>query len=168
MIVVSNTSPLTSLAAIGEFQLLKTLFKEIHIAEAVWEELHAGGTKWPGGADVADAEWIHRHTVKNQLSVSALQRDIDRGEAETIVLAVELEADIILLDEKEGRHTAERWGLKPLGVIGILLEAKRLGRLQKIRPHLDLLRRVAGFWIQERLYNYALNLASEVPDPPEE
>ena len=74
MIVVSDTSPLTNLAAIGQFDL---------------------------------------HTVQNRALVTALQRDLDRGEAETIVLALELGADLTLLDEKEGRHAARRWLSEP-------------------------------------------------------
>ena len=49
MIVVSNTSPLTNLAAIGQFGVLSVLYHEIHIANAVWDELNAGGQRWPGG-----------------------------------------------------------------------------------------------------------------------
>ena len=60
--------------------------------------------RWPGGEEVAAARWIKRYSVRNQLLVNALMRDIDRGEAESIVLAIELEADLILLDEKEGRQ----------------------------------------------------------------
>ncbi len=43
MIVVSNTSPLTNLAAIGQFDLLRYLYTELHIASGVWDELNAGG-----------------------------------------------------------------------------------------------------------------------------
>jgi predicted nucleic acid-binding protein len=167
MIIVSNTSPLTNLATIGEFELLKLLFDEIHIPEAVWDELHAGGRDWPGRLEVASADWIHRHIITNRLSASALQRDIDQGEAEAIVLATEIHADMILLDEKQGRHAAVRWGLKPLGVIGIILEAKKRGLLEKVRPRMDLLRENAGFWIHEGLFQYALNLAGELEEGPQ-
>ncbi|MFP4033431.1 MAG: hypothetical protein ACLFTV_17895, partial [Desulfococcaceae bacterium] len=74
MIIVSNASPLTNLAIIGEFELLKFLFGEIHIPEAVWDELHAEDKNWPGSLEVASAEWIHRHAIGNPLSASALQR----------------------------------------------------------------------------------------------
>ncbi len=60
MTVVSNTSPLTSLAAIGQFELLRRLYGEVHIADAVWDELNAGGRRWPGRDEVASAGWIHR------------------------------------------------------------------------------------------------------------
>jgi len=63
MIVVSNTSPLTNLAAIGKFDLLQRLYTHIHIADGVWEELQAGGKPWPGYAQVNAADWIERHTT---------------------------------------------------------------------------------------------------------
>jgi predicted nucleic acid-binding protein len=95
MIVVSNTSPLTNLAAIGQFDLLRLLYSELHIAYGVWDELNAGGKRWPGCDEVAAAGWIQRHAVQNQALVTALRRDLDRGEAESIALALELGADLI-------------------------------------------------------------------------
>jgi hypothetical protein len=57
-LVVSDTSPLTNLAAIGRLDLLQSLFGRIQIPEAVWFELNAGGRSWPGRNEVADADWI--------------------------------------------------------------------------------------------------------------
>jgi predicted nucleic acid-binding protein len=161
MIVVSNTSPLTNLAAIGQFYLLRKLYDEIHIARAVWEELNAQGQRWPGSDEVAAADWIERHTVENEALVTALQRDLDPGEAESIALALELETDLILLDEREGRHAAQRMGLRVVGVVGVLLEAKASNDVSAIRPLLDGLRQTAGFYLSESLYQHALTLAGE-------
>jgi len=57
MIVVSNTSPLTNLAAIGQFDLLHSLYDKLYIAEAVWDELNANGKHWPGRDEVAAADY---------------------------------------------------------------------------------------------------------------
>lgn len=161
MIVVSNTSPLTSLAAIDQFDLLRQLYGHIHLPEGVWAELNAKGQVWPGRDEVAQADWVQRHQVQNQNLVTALRRDLDRGEAETIALTLELEADLILLDEKEGRHAAQRLNLRPLSVVGILLEAKAGGQLTAIAPHLTALRQIAGFYLSESLYQSALIQAGE-------
>jgi predicted nucleic acid-binding protein len=161
MIVVSNTSPITSLAAIGHFDLLRELFGQIHIAQGVWHELNQGGRRHPGSYEVENASWIDRHEVENWTLVTILRRDLDRGEAETLALAVELKADLVLLDEKEGRHAASRLGLYPLGVLGILLQAKRLGKIQEIRSYLDALRQRAGFFLGDRLYQDVLEQAGE-------
>ncbi len=90
MIVVSNTLPLTNLAAIGQFDLLCNLYDRLYIAQGVWNELNAGGRRWPGCDQVAAAEWIEHCAVQNQALVTVLRRDLDRGEAETIALALEL------------------------------------------------------------------------------
>lgn len=161
MIVVSNTSPLTNLAAIGQFGLLQSLYAELHIAHAVWDELNAGGKRWPGGDEVAKADWIEQHPAQNQALVTALRRDLDRGEAETITLALELDADLVLLDEKEGRHAAQRLGLRVVGTVGVLLEAKASGNVDTVGPHLDALRQTAGFYLSRSLYQHALVLAGE-------
>jgi predicted nucleic acid-binding protein len=161
MIIVSNTSPLTNLAAIGQFDLLRRLYGGLHIPDGVWDELNARGQRWPGRDEVATADWIERHAVQNQTLVTALRRDLDRGEAESIALALELGADLILMDEREGRHAAQRMGLRVLGVVGVLLEAKAHSALDTVRPHLDALRQTAGFYLSESLHRHALELAGE-------
>jgi len=65
VIVVSNTSPLTNLAAIGQFELLRQLYSQIHIAASVWDELNAFSQVWPGRNQVAAASWIEQHEVQN-------------------------------------------------------------------------------------------------------
>lgn len=161
MIVVSNTSPLTNLAAIGQFDLLHQLYGEVHIAEGVWQELNAREQRWPGRDEVAAANWIERHSVQNRTLVTALRRDLHKGEAETIALALELGADLVLLDEREGRHAAQRLELRVAGVVGVLLDAKSQSAVDAIRPHLDALRQKAGFYLAERVYRAALALAGE-------
>jgi hypothetical protein len=86
---------------------------------------------------------------------------LDRGEAETIALALELGADLVLLDERDGRYTAQRFGLRVVGVLGVLLEAKSKGLIKNIKPYLDMLRQQAGFYIRETLYQQMLILAGE-------
>jgi hypothetical protein len=69
----------------------------------------------------------------------------NRGEAAAIALAVELKADLVLLDEQDGRRAAQRMGLRPLGVLGILLEAKKRGHIPVVKPLVADLRQTAGF-----------------------
>ena len=115
MKVVSNTSPLTNLAAIGQFGLLRQLYGRLAIAEGVWGELNAFGHAWSGRDETAAASWIERFDVRNTPLVKTLRRDLDRGEAETIVLALEVQADLVLMDEREGRHAAQRFGTEDGG-----------------------------------------------------
>lgn len=161
IVVVSNTWPLTNLAAIGQFDLLRRLYGELHIANGVWDELNANSRRWPGADNVASATWIKRHPAQNQALVDTLRGDLDDGEAQSIALAVELDATLILLDEKEGRRAAERLGLKVVGTVGVLLEAKASGFLPNVHPHLDALRQTAGFFLSEAVYQTVLTLAGE-------
>lgn len=161
MIVVSNTSPLTNLAAIGQFHLLQLLYEHVHISEGVWAELNANQHPWPGSREVAAADWIEQIPVANHQLALALRRDLDRGEAESIALALELNADLLLLDERDGRHTAQRFGVRVIGVLGILLEAKKKGHIDSLKPQLDALRHTAGFYLGKNVYQYVLELAEE-------
>lgn len=161
MIVVSNTSPLTNLSAIGQFHLLQKLYHQLHIADGVWDELNAFGRQWPGRSEVASAGWIKRYTPQNRSLIITLENELDRGESETIALAIEQNADIVLIDEKEGRREAKRHGLKTTGVLGILLQAKSKGHIDTIQPHLDSLRQQAGFYLADTLYNQVLVIAKE-------
>ena len=71
MIVVSNTSPLTNLAAIGQFNLLHAIYNDIYIADGVWQELNAYGKVWPGQQETAASNWIAQREVENQTLVTA-------------------------------------------------------------------------------------------------
>ena len=161
MIVVSNTSPLTNLAAIRQFDLLRKLYGEIQIAVGVWDELGAYGRRWPGRDEVANAEWIRQVAVHDQHLVTVLLRDLDRGESETLALAVEVGAELVLLDEQDGRLVAQRLGLRTVGVLGVLLEAKKCNLLDSIHPLLDALRQEAGFYVSDEVYRSVLKLAEE-------
>lgn len=90
-----------------------------------------------------------------------LRRDLNEGEAEVIALALAQQADLVLLDESEARRIAELYGLVKTGVIGILMRAKREGKVQSLRVELDKLRHQAGFWIEEGLYHQALRAVGE-------
>lgn len=163
MIVVSNTSPLTNLAAIGRIGLMPLLFEQIHIPDAVWQELHSGNVAWPGRKEVDAAKWIIRNSVPASPLISELMTDLGPGEAEAIALALDLKADLVLLDEKEGRRKARHVGLKVMGVGGVLLAAKTRRHLTEVRSCLDDLRQLAGFYLGEDVYRALLVAANEVP-----
>jgi len=154
MIVASNTSPLTNLAAIGQFDILHDLFDRLYIPPAVWAELNTSGERWPGRNEVAAADWVVQKDVQNESLVHTLQRDLDEGEAEAIALAIELKSDLLLLDEVEGRAVADHLNLRIVGAVGILLAAKKQGIIPFVHPHLNALRET-GFYLGERSYQFA-------------
>lgn len=158
---VSNTSPLTNLAAIGLFDLLRELYGRLFVAEAVWAELNAGSRAWPGRDEVAGATWIARRTVVNRPLMTALRERLDPGEAETIALAMECSPPFVLMDEKEGRRAAQRFGLKTVGVVGVLIEAKNRGLIAEVGPSLERLRQEAGFYLSDRVIRDACAFCGE-------
>ncbi|MFN0119314.1 MAG: DUF3368 domain-containing protein, partial [Blastocatellia bacterium] len=159
VIVVSNTSPLTNLAAVGRIDILRQLYSRIIIAEAVHRELTADNGTWPG-AIVNSLDWIEARPINNPLLVTALRTELDEGEAETIVLAQELTAKLVIMDERRGRLTAGRFGLPVIGLLGALIEARRRDLIPEIKPSLDDLRH-SGFWIRQDLYDSVLKVAGE-------
>jgi len=94
--------------------------------------------------------------------ISLLNRDLDEGESEVIALAVEREATLILLDETDARQIAERYKLPKTGIIGVLMRAKREGKIMSLRVELDKLRALGGFWIADELYEQALRAVGEM------
>jgi len=161
MIIVSNTTPLIGLAAIQRFELLKHLFGELRIAQAVYDEAVATGRE-AGGAkrEVSTANWIKTVRVKDRLAVEVLLDELDLGEAETIVLACELGADWVLMDEKKGRRKLAQMGVKKIGTAGVLLKAKQVGLLPAVRPELEQLRQ-RGFSISQAIIAAVLRQANE-------
>ncbi|MDD4163449.1 MAG: DUF3368 domain-containing protein [Methanothrix sp.] len=93
-----------------------------------------------------------------------MQKDLHKGESETIALAIQLTADVVFLDESEARRTARVYGLNITGVIGILIRARREGRISSLREELGRLRNEAGFWIGEDVCKKALHASGEDKD----
>jgi predicted nucleic acid-binding protein len=158
--VVSNTSPITNLAAVNQLNLLQQLYGKVIIPEAVYIELT--GTKIvPGTLEVQTLEWIEVRSVTNPNQVFALRQELDPGEAEAIGLALELNADRLLIDERRGRVIASRFGIKFIGVLGILVIAKQRGFIQAVRPILDEMMSSMKFRVSGMLYTRILQDVSE-------
>jgi predicted nucleic acid-binding protein len=85
-------------------------------------------------------QWLRIATPGDSSLLRLLLLQLHQGEAEATALASELNADITLMDEQEGRQLASRTGLAVTGVLGILLRAKRLGEIHAVKPEIDLLR----------------------------
>ncbi len=161
MIVVSNTSPITNLAAVGQLDLLRQLYEKVLIPQAVYGELTGGGGRQPGAIEVQTLEWIETRPVADRVLVTALQMELDEGEAEAIALAKELAADLLLLDERRDRAVASRLDLQFIGLLGVLIEAKQKGCLPAVKLVLDDLVAKAGFWVSQQLYACVLQTAGE-------
>jgi predicted nucleic acid-binding protein len=153
MPVVSNTSPILNLAIVGQLDLLRQQFGQIQIPPAVLDELKIAEAR-PGSQAVQvaiTAGWIQVQPVSNQSFVQLLRQTQDGGEAEAISLALELQAERILLDERDGRKVAKSLGLQVTGVLGVLLRAKESGELPSLQPVIEKLTQNAGFRVAPEL-----------------
>ena len=161
MIVISDTSPINNLAAIDQLYLLQQLYGTVFIPEAVYRELTEPSFPLAGSTEVQTFDWIETCAVINRTLVDSLSDELDIGEAEAIALAVEMEAEQLLIDERRGRLVAARLNLRYTGILGILVEAKSQGLIDRVKPLLDALINQAGFWVAEPLYNSVLRLVDE-------
>lgn len=159
MIVVSDSSPLIAFASIGKLHLLRDLFGEVFVPQAVWAEvLHE---QRAGAAELSAATWIRSVPVAADSFLMALNRDIDNGEAEALLLASDLHADLVVVDERRARSLAQYMRVPFTGTVGILLIAKEKGHLAEIRLVMDAMRARVNFRISPTLYRAALARAGE-------
>ena len=155
MIVVSNTTPILSLYKIGRLGLLERLFGRVFVPVAVYDEISILGKGKPGHEAIDSLDYIRVGHVQNTLAVKLLRSQLDYGEAEAIVLARELEADILMLDEKKARKVAQAGFQRVSGTLGILQMAKDKGFIPDMRSELDAL--IAhDIWIDRKLYQTVL------------
>ncbi len=92
-------------------------------------------------------EWMRVIAAQNRREVARLRQQLDPGEAEAIIVVVEIKTSLILVDERRGRRVATEHGLDVMGLLGVLLEAKRRGLIPECKPVLHEMIDRAGFWI---------------------
>jgi len=160
MKAVSDSTILIGLAKIEKTDLLRDIFQKIYIPEAVFREVAEEGDQRAGAKTVREAGWIIRKQIHDYTQVNMLMTVLEKGEAEVLVLAKEIQAELILLDEEKARKTAVRAGFKVMGLIGILIVAKRLGLIATIRTYIEKLQR-EKFRLSEKVVNTALKQAGE-------
>ncbi|MBD2626714.1 DUF3368 domain-containing protein [Trichormus variabilis] len=163
MIVVSDTSPLSNLAIVGCLSILQQIYNKVIIPQGVAEELINASDEEHIIAGVLSLDWIEVIPATNLELISELRNNsnLDRGEAEAIALAIELNADELLIDERLGRREATRLGLPITGVLGILLVAKHRQLMPAVQPVMDALITQAGFRVSSQLYAEILKAANE-------
>lgn len=157
--VVSNTTPLISLLKLDRLEILRKIYKEICIPSAVYNEIEAGKDK-PFYRDLSKIDWIKIVEIKNQNALKYFL-DLDSGEAEAIILATEIQADLIIMDEKLGRFHAKHADLKVTGIIGVLIKAKKQGIITGLKPLLHELTE-KNVWIGDKLINEILAQSGEL------
>jgi predicted nucleic acid-binding protein len=162
-IVISNASQIINLAIIGRLNLLKTIWGKIYVPEAVWKEVVIDGEDKAEVAEIKKADWISVEKVEDRNLTLLLMQNLDKGEAEAIALAIEKNADIILLDETDAREVADIYRIEKTGVLGILLLAKLKNEIPNLKQEIEKLKTMADFWLKESLIQNVLREAGEIP-----
>ncbi|WP_304350049.1 DUF3368 domain-containing protein [Comamonas testosteroni] len=159
-VVVSDAGPLIALAGCGQLELLVAVFDAIHVPQGILDETTADRSR-PGASDIAAFVQSHAqvHTNRNDPIYATAVSHLDEVEAQALSLANALSCGV-LMDERRGRQAAIRQGLPLFGVLGVLLQAKRIGELERIAPVLDRMQ-ATGYRFSQALIDTALQLASE-------
>ena len=163
-IVISDASPLVHLSAIRRFELLKQLYPVLLIPPAVWAEVTVAGKGRAGATELTAAVQAQEIRVVAPAPATLARaelRGLDPGEAEALALALDSEAEVVLLDELRGRAVARSLGLRAVGTLGVLIEAKRRGFVPSFRDELERVRRLSQLQLTPELERLALHLAGE-------
>ena len=154
MIVVSDTSAITSLLQVGRGELLRQIYGEVFIPEAVQRELQVLHQALP--------PFIRVRPISSRKDYERLAAVVDEGEAEAIVLAKEINADELLIDEADGRRIAIEEGLHIIGLLGVLLEAKARGFIVSVRQLTVELENTATFRVSDTIKEIIFREAGEL------
>lgn len=136
MIVFSNTTPIIALSSVDRLDLFPALFQEIYVVDTVITECMAGGKI--SVPDLTGLPWVrivsasgHQHN---------LLMNLDKGERDTLIKALRMKADYVIIDEKMGRNIAEYLGFSVTGTLGILLKAKQNGKITSFSNYVKIMR----------------------------
>lgn len=159
MIVVSDTTPLTYLLQLKYEFLLEGLYQKLIIPPAVQEELLGFAPTRAASENLFRAEWICIQKPTSLIELPPVFK-IDKGEWEAISLALEIKAGLVLIDERLGTALAKQHNLQTIGLLGILIEAKRQHLITAVKPLLDLLIEKRIF-LTKNLYHKILTIVNE-------
>jgi uncharacterized protein len=126
-IVIADSTCLIGLAKIGRLSLLQALFGRITVAKSVWDEVVEQGAGRAGSLEMSEATWIDVRAAHDALAFSALRLTLGAGESESIILAKEQSARLLVLDDAKARRVALELGLPIAGTVALLKRAEEKG-----------------------------------------
>lgn len=147
MVIISDTSVISNLEQVELLQILHKLYKEVYIPPAVAREIATWHPKL-----LLETPWLRVISPRNIDLISNLELSLDRGESEAISLSLELEADLLLIDEKAGRRKAKELEINITGILGLLLIAKESSLIPLVMPVIEKLKVNTSFYVHDSLY----------------
>ena len=158
--VIVNSTPIILLSNINQLELLKQLYETITIPQAVYDEV----TAKPDSACQnlkKHLDWIKVEKIRNPIQKKMYEAKLHDGEVEVMILAQEEpKADLVILDDNSAKKTAKFLELSVTGTLGVLVKAKQLNYIEKVKPLMDAL--IAnGFFVTQNVYSMVLEQAGE-------
>ena len=144
--IVADAGPLIVLLKINKLSILKDLFGTVNVPIAVYDEITA---RPQDKADFLKMEWLKPVKIKEDSDYKLLEKLVDQGEAEAIILAKELETSL-LVDDAKARKYAALLNVEVIGTLGLLKLAKNHGKIVSVRAAInDML--AQGYYIDNKL-----------------
>lgn len=157
MLIIADTSALLALASCDSLTLLDTLFEEVRVPQAVFEECAVPGK--PQAEHLG--QYLRDKVTDVDLATLVIAAaGLGQGELEAMALYKKLRADRLLVDDHRARKVARLNGIEIVGSIGVLLLARERALIPSIRPRLEEIR-AAGIHLGSEVFSEALRLAGE-------
>ena len=131
--IIVNSTPLIALAKANKLEILKEMYEHIIIPEAVYREVTEKDDVAAQRIEAA-REWIEVRKVDSNLDRRMYRAKLHEGEVEVMLLAQEIGADAVVIDDGAARRTAEYLGLPLTGTLGVMIKAKQRGLLEAVMP----------------------------------
>jgi len=161
MIVVADTPVILNLCRVQHEHLLQQLFKRVLIPAEVAGEFARLAKIQKRFSGLALPDWIEILAAPESFPAEVIQAQLDIGESAAIALCLKQKADALLIDELSGREVAAKLGLRTVGTVGVLVDAKNEKLISSVKILLERLESESNFWISSHLHQRALQLAGE-------
>ena len=159
--VVVNTTPLIALSHVSQLDVLKRLYGEIIIPEAVYRELSIKTESICKKAVDNSLEWIRIKSINNEMAKAMYKTQLHDGEVEVMILSKEIAADVVIIDDANAKKHAKYLGLPVTGTLGVLIKAKREGYINELKPIFSQMVE-NGIFISQSLMESCLKKVGEV------
>lgn len=164
-LVIADSSPIICLSRLANFEILRDLYGSLLIPDEVYREVVEDGAGMPGSVELAAADWVEQRRVSEKSPLyRSLCAELDRGEAAALVLAMDVGADLVLMDDLPGRRAARELTIPVKGTLGIIVAARLEGLITEARPLIDALQQ-KGARLSPRIVQRALRAAGEDAPP---
>lgn len=159
--VIVNSTPLIALCHVNKLGVLKQLYGEIIIPKAVYDEISVKEDSICKKTVDESLDWIHVQEIQNHVAKAMFKSQLHEGEVEVMILAMEQQADVVIIDDQNAKKYAKYLKLPVTGILGVLMKAKQNGYISELKPILDRMIQ-NGIYIKANLIELCLKQVGEI------